>query len=51
MNGSRNEICIASCQVERKRDGCLLSLSLELFSYDEVAIIVEDKLVREGIEE
>lgn len=38
-------------QVESEGDSCGLPLPLELLPHDEVAVIVEDELVREGVKE
>ena len=41
---------LASGKVEREWNSCLLSLPLELLSHNEVAVIVEDQLIREWVE-
>lgn len=42
---------LAGCQIESEGNSCLLSQSLKLLSYDEVSIVMEDKLIRKRIEE
>ena len=42
---------LTSGKVERKWYGCLLPLPLKLLSDDKVAILVEDELVGERVEE
>ena len=42
---------LARGKVESEWNSRLLSLSLELFTYYEVAVIVEDQLIREWVKE
>ena len=42
---------LARCKVQREGDSGLMSLPLKLFAHNEVAIVVEDQLVGERIEE